>query len=206
MWCKNPDPVDFRRLGLVNIYEDANAYEVRPGRERPVRRQVSGQPTLTIREEVREDLLYGSRGRSGRQLEAYHALFGSVGADGYPKPLWDAETGVIDTAVIAHWRKYDLLQYLKENWSRIGPDIVGKLHFSRGDMDNYYFNEALYGVEGFLESRSDPYYAGEFVWGRPRKGHGWIPERWKDDKLYRFIANYITRVAPPSADTKSWKY
>ena len=43
----------------------------------------------------------GSHGRSGQQFEAWEAVYGPVGVDGYPKPLWDKTTGKIDQTVAA---------------------------------------------------------------------------------------------------------
>ena len=40
---------------------------------------------------------------------------------------------------------------------------MGKLHFICGDMDNFYLNLAMYRMEDFLESTSDPHYGGSFL-------------------------------------------
>ena len=38
----------------------------------------------------------GSHGRSAQQLETWEAVYGPIGADGYPLPIWDKRTGHID--------------------------------------------------------------------------------------------------------------
>ena len=79
--------------------------------------------------------------------------------------------------VARSWREhdYDIREYLERNWSRIGPDLAGKIHLYCGDMDNYYLNLAVYLLEDFLKGTKDPAYGGTVQYGRPLKGHGWQP-------------------------------
>lgn len=102
------------------------------------------------------------------------AVYGPVGEDGYPKPLWDKRTGRIDQDVALYMRDhgYDLRYYIESKWKEIGPGLVGKLHFYCGDMDNFYLNSSLYMLEAFLKKTANPAYDGYFEWGRPMKGHG----------------------------------
>ena len=52
--------------------------------------------------------------------------------------------GVLDHDVAEYWREnYDLLHYMKTNWSWLGPKLMGKLHIYTGDMDNFYLNNAV---------------------------------------------------------------
>ena len=209
-WTFFPDPVDFRRYDMVDIYDDENAFTA-PGREwlapeRYIMRQSDGQPEVTVRQFSRLEATLGSRGRSGQQLEAWEAVYGPVGDDGYPKPLWDKMTGNIDHDVAAYMRDhgYDLRYYIETNWPKIGPPLVGKLHVYCGDMDNYYLNLAVYLLEDFLKSANNPDYAGSFEYGRPMKGHGWMPMSLEE--LAKIMAEHITRNAPPGEDTKAWSY
>ena len=211
-WVFYPDPIDFRRFFLIDIYEDENAFRA-PGwsdgqlaPERYAFRGDDGQPLQSIRELSRLASVLGSRGRSTDYLEAWEASFGPVGEDGYPRPLWDKRTGVIDREVARYWREngYDLRHYLEANWPQIGPDLVGKLHFICGDMDNYYFNHPVYLVEEFLEATESPHYGGSFRYGRPNKGHGWTPIT--NAELFREMAAHLTRNAPVGTDTRGWKY
>ena len=43
-----------------------------------------------------QEAVLGTNGRSGGQMDAFHATFGPAGSDGYPAKLWNAETGEID--------------------------------------------------------------------------------------------------------------
>jgi putative esterase len=209
-WTFFPDPVDFRRYDLVNIYDDDNAFVVPHHQwtfpERYVMRQSDGQPEVTVRQFSQLEATLASHGRSGQQLEAWEAVYGPVGGDGYPKPLWDKLTGKVDHDVARYMRDhgYDLREYLESNWPKIGPELVGKLHLYVGDMDNYYLNLAVYLLEDFLKDTKDLYYAGSFEYGRPMKGHGWMPM--SRAELVRMMAGQIKKDAPPGGDTEQWNY
>jgi hypothetical protein len=205
-WTFYPDPIDFRHFFLINIYEEINAFEA-PGYEwlKPQRyavRQADGQPIQSIQQVSQLSMALGSRGRSCEYLEAWEASFGPVGEDGYPKPLWDKKTGVIDREVALYWRNqgYDLVHYLRTNWHEVGPDLVGKLHLYVGDMDNYYFNMPVYALEEFLAETENPHYPGTFHYGRPLKEHGWHPVT--QAELLRMMADYIARNAPDGENTQ----
>lgn len=210
-WSFFPDPIDFRYYMLTNIYADKNAFYkeynwMKP--ERPMMRDVHGQVMVTLRQLSQMEAVLGSKGRSGQQLDIWQAVYGPVGEDGYPKPLWDKLTGEIDHEVAEYFKeRYDLRYYLKKNWSTIGPKLAGKLFLSCGDMDNFYLNEAVYEFEKFLESTKNPYYAGYFQYGRPRKGHGWTQFFGKEaGALQREMAEHITNNAPREENPSRWKY
>jgi len=209
-WTFYPDPIDFRRFFLINIYEDENAF-VAPGfkwlkPERYSFRSREGQPIQSVRQLSQLTMVLGSRGRSCEYLEAWEASFGPVGSDGYTMPLWDKKTGEIDHEVAQYWRDngYDLFHYIKTNWSTIGPDLVGKIHMYVGDMDNYYFNLPVYFLEELLENTENPYYEGSFHYGRPLMQHGWHPMTRAE--LIRIMADHATKNSSPGEDTKMWRY
>ena len=196
-WTMYPDPVDFRRDQLVNIYDDDNAFRA-PGfdymtPERPMMRTAEGQVTQTMRQMSQLEDVLGSHGRSGQQFEAWEAVYGPVGEDGYPQPLWDKKTGKIDKQVAGYMRDhgYDLGAYLKANWAKIGPQLKGKIHLYVGDMDNYYLNLAVYQLEEYLKTTDA---GATFEYGRPMKGHGWQPMT--NGELVRMMAEQIRRNAP----------
>jgi hypothetical protein len=208
-WTFYPDPIDFRAYCLTNIYEDENAFQV-PGREwlipeRYFRRSPAGQPENSMRQLSQLEAVLGSKGRSAQQLEIWEAVYGPVGEDGYPMPLWDKLSGTIDLKVAEYMREhgYDLRHYIETNWPRIGRHLVGKLHIYCGDMDDYYLNLAVYMLEDFLKSTSNPAYAGSFEYGRPMKGHGWHPMT--NAQLVRMMAAEIAKNAPPGEDISVWR-
>lgn len=206
-WVYYPDPVDFHRWGLTDIYSDENAFTP-PGtgwlpQERPFMRTPDGQVQVTARQQSQLENVLGTHGRSGDQEDAWGAVYGPVDADGYPAPLWDKTTGTIDHAVAAHMKKngYDLTQYLQAHWAEIGPALKGKLHFYCGDMDHFYLNLAVYRLEDFLTATTNPAYGGTFAYGRPMKGHGIRPTSTGD--MLRDMASKIKANAP-AGETQDW--
>jgi len=207
-WSYAPDPLDFRNVEGVNIYEDGNAfYKQHEWYRVPTantRFAPTGEVRLTSEQRNTMELVHGTKGRSGQQLDIWSAVFGPLGDDGYFKPLFDKETGVIDSEVAAFWRdNYDLRNILQSNWSELGPQLVGKLHVIAGDMDNFYLNVGVYHMQEFLESTSAPYYDGSFTFGA-RGGHGWRP--YASDELLRVMADHIAANAPRGTDTSGWRH
>ncbi|OAV43559.1 esterase family protein [Lewinella sp. 4G2] len=169
----SPDPVTFSRMQLINLYEDPNAFFNASGYERPSSRDIYGDPTLSIRQEVTDENVTaptGTYNTSRGQWGAWNALYSAKGEDGYPKPAFDPVTGKIDPTAVKHWRQYDLLQYTKKNWTTLGPKLQGKVYVWMGDMDNYYLNNALREYDAFLKTTSRPKSDAviEFV---PMEGH-----------------------------------
>lgn len=205
-WVLYPDPVDFRRYQMSNVYEDDNAFEVPHGDwstlVRPLSRNADGQVTLTMKEMNRLEAVLGSNVRTGEQIAAWDAAYGPVGKDGYPRPIWDRLTGKIDREVAFYMRDngYDLRYNLEKNWPRIGGDLVGKIHVYCGDMDNYYLNLAVYHLEDFLKSANNPKAEAVFEYGRPMKPHGWQP--FTNAELIRMMAARINKTTPGAVATK----
>jgi hypothetical protein len=209
-WVLQPDPIDFRHYQQTDIYKDENAFFVATGPftsvERPSKRTVTGQTLWTQRQMSLFEEVLGTHGRSEFQLEGWEAVYGPVGSDGYPKPLWDKLTGKIDHEVADYMRDngYDLRAYAAQHWPTIGPKLIGKLHFFCGDMDDFFLNLAVYDFEEFLKSTTSPHYEGEFTYGRPLKGHSWHAFTWGG--LVRQLAEYVKRNAPAGDDVNGWNY
>ena len=209
-WVFQPDPIDFTRYQMTNIYTDTNAFAVVSGPfttvERGFQRTVDGQTVISTRALSRFEEVLGTHGRAGYQLEAWEAVYGPVGADGYPVPLWNKLTGTIDKNVATYMRDngYDLRAYAEKMWPTIGSQLVGKLHFSAGDMDDYWLNLAVYKFQDFLKTTSNPHYEGDFVYGRPMKGHAWHPTTWAD--FIRKVGASVKAAAPAGQSTNSWNY
>jgi hypothetical protein len=166
-WAFAPDPVDFRSLQLINIYQDNNAYVNKDGSERAGMRDTDGTVRETMHHQCQIENVLGrvnSWVNSGQQWGAWNAVFGPRGDDGKPVPLWDPQTGVIDHQAAEHWKHYDLRLSLERNWPTLGPKLRGKLHIWVGDADNYVLNEAVHRLDIFL-SNAQPAYGGEIVYG-----------------------------------------
>jgi hypothetical protein len=169
-------------------------------------RAVDGQPVLSEREYSRYEDVLGSHGRSTDQLEAWESVFGPVGDDGYPKPLWDKRTGHIDHEVALYMRDhgFDLRYYLAQHWPTIGAQLVDKIHVDVGEADNFYLNLAVYDLQAFLDSTSAPRAGAVFHYGRPEMGHGW--QHTTTANMVREMGDFITAHAPPGENSAQWKY
>lgn len=203
-----PDPVDFRDVEGINIYEDRNAYEKHyEWRREPTIsvRRADGIIIQTCREKNYYELARGTKGRSGEQFDIWSAVYGPVGEDGYFKPLYDKVTGEIDPEVAAYWKEnYDLRHYLEKNWSWIGPKLVGKLHLFTGDMDTFYLNNAVLMLQDFMNQTEDPHYPG-FFWYAPRKPHCWAGPFTPEQRLV-FFATHIATHTPRDVEVNWWNY
>jgi hypothetical protein len=214
-----PDPIDFRAYTVVDIYKDTNAYWYEgPFKRvpRPGHRNYLGHLSSTLEQMNRMELVLGTRSRSGGQWDIWEAVYSPVGADGYPKRIWDKRTGAIDRAVAEYWREnYDLSYILRRDWEKgLGRKLQGKIHIYVGEADNFYLNNAVYLVEEFLKNTKNPPYDGEVDYG-PRAEHCWNGDHTRPNAYSRlryhqmFIPRAVARMdktAPKGADLKSWKY
>ena len=213
-----PDPIDFRAYMVVDIYRHKNAYYIDDSWKRtprPGKRNYLGELAATIEDMNHMELALGTKSRSGGQFDIWEAVYSPVGADGYPKPIWNKLTGEIDRPVAEHWREnYDLGYILRRDWKKLGPKLAGKLHIYVGEADNYYLNNAVYLVEEFLKTTKNPAYGGEVDY-EPRAEHCWNGDHTRPNALSRlryhqmFMPRAVERMlktAPPGADLKSWRY
>lgn len=158
-WSYSPDPVSFKKMQLVNIYEDENVFYNRQDYLRPSMRSLYGDPIFSVKQEVLVENVEGitnSYTTSGGQWGAWNALYSPKGKDGLPKAMFDPVTGKIDKEVAKHWKKYDLLAYTSANWQQLGPKLKGKIHIWMGDMDNFYLNNALRDFNEYLKTTENP--------------------------------------------------
>lgn len=213
-----PDPIDFRSLCLVDIYKDKNAFWYDSEFKklpRPSHRNYLGQIQATMEENNHYELVLGTKTRSGEQWDIWEAVYSPQGEDGYPKRIFNKETGEIDRSVANYWKEnYDLRYILQRDWKSLGPKLQGKLHIYCGDMDNYYLNNAVYQMEAFLKTTRSPFYNGEVDYG-DRAEHCWNGDHVNPNQISRLRYNtmYLPKIlkriqesAPKGADTKSWKY
>jgi hypothetical protein len=214
-WGFCPDPVDFHAFQTIDVYTDRNAfYDTGSFKKLPklLGRTQNDRVLATMEDFTRQELVLGTRGRSGGQMDAFHATFGPVGPDGYPAKLWDPVSGDIDPEVARHWREhYDLTAVLQKDWERLGPRLAGKLHVKMGTKDTFFLDAATRRMEQFLESTKlpgrGPYYGGTFEYG-PDQPHCWsgnIPAGQTQVMHYLPIfAEHMKKMAPKDADVTSW--
>jgi hypothetical protein len=207
-WAYCPDSVTFMDVEGINIYEDENAfYKVHDWRKVPTAnsRTVNGQLVMTSQQRNYFELVNGTHGRSGEQIDIWSAVFGPIGKDGYFEPLFDKRTGVINKQVAQYWKEhYDLLYYLQQNWSTVGPKLVDKLYFYTGDVDTYYLNNSTRELENWMKQTTNPHYEGFFMYGN-NKPHCWSGPVSSSERL-KEIAQFIQRKRPEGATTSWWTY
>jgi hypothetical protein len=210
-WGFCPDPVDFHAFQTINVYQDTNAYwDQGPFARLPklLGRTPNDRVLATMESFSRQEAVLGERARSGGQMDAFHATFGPVGADGYPAKLWDAQTGAIDPAVAKYWREhYDLTALLAKDWERLGPRLQGKLHVTMGTKDTFFLDAAAHRMQAFLESTKlpgkGPYYGGSFDFGdnEPHCYAGKVPAGVPMLSYYvRVFADHMRTMAPRDAE------
>ena len=213
-----PDPIDFRAYTVIDLYKWSNAFHIDGAHKQilqPAMRNYLGQTLISIKDANAYELALGTHGRSGEQWDIWQAVYGPVGADGYPQPIFNKETGEIDREVADYWHEhYDLRAILEKNWPTLGPKLQGKIHIYCGSMDTYFLNDAVYLMEDFLKSTTNPPYDGEVKYG-DRAEHCWNGDPNLPNYLSRLhyntmylpkIMERIEKTAPPGADLTSWKY
>ncbi len=196
-WVFYPDPLDFHYHQLVDIYDDANAYVHEHdwlNVPRPSAREVSGDTEWTMEEENHWELALGTMGRSGLgQWDVWQAVYGPQGADGYPAPIWDKDTGVIDPAVAQQWLPMDMDDYVTSNWDKLGRLLTGRMFFFVGTADTYFLNNAVRLFQQNTGMLTDPATDWSFDYGVDQP-HGYSP--YTNQQLVTIMAQYMASQAP----------
>jgi hypothetical protein len=218
-----PDPVDFHAYMTVDLYKQDNMFYLEGANktvEQPAMRDYLGHTLISMRDNIAYEAALGDHGRSGEQFDIWQAVYSPAAADdGYPRPIFDKRTGVIDHETAEYWRQhYDLDAILQRDWATLGPKLQGKLHLYVGSDDNYFLNDAVYLMEDFLQQTGEPGrgvpWEGEVRYG-PRAEHCWNGDATKPNWYSRLhynqmyvpqIMQRIQKTAPPGADLTTWRY
>jgi hypothetical protein len=218
-WAACPDPVDFHAYQNIDLYNDTNAF-VRKGdfAEIPIAgdRKPDGTIVATAGGEFGFEYVLGTHGRSTEQWNIWQAVFSPAGPDGYPAQIIDPVSGDIDKKVLDYWHDhYDLTAVLKRDWPTLGPKLEGKLHLAVGDGDTYFLNNAVHLLQKELDATRNPHSDATFQYGpgMPHCYTGGPAEytmqennaNWAQRVLPQMVDRMLA-TAPPSADTKSWRY
>ncbi|MBY0111300.1 MAG: esterase family protein [Phycisphaerales bacterium] len=151
-WSTSPDPVDFRKFQLVNIYEDENFYQSRgkdgtlnewPSFRRTSRDSGQSKEIMTVRRECRQEDMLGADNSSGQQYDSWCAVAGPRNERGRPAALFDPVTGVIDRAVAEKYRAYDIGEIVRKQPQKYLPILKERVRLICGDADSFYLNEAV---------------------------------------------------------------
>jgi len=207
-WGYCPDPVTFTNVEGINIYKDTNAfYKKYEWRQEPTVNSFFTDERIILTSEQRNhmELVNGTHGRSGEQIDIWSAVYGPVGKDGYFEPLFNKRTGQINPEVAQYWKDhYDLLEYLKRNWATLGPKLVDKVRIYVGTMDTYQLNIAVREFEDWMKTTENPHYEGFFEYGvgEPHcyTGRTTTPERLVE------IADFIAGKRPYVEAAPWWKH
>lgn len=140
-WATAPDPVDFHDFLGVDLYApNANMYHAADGKPRPLERD-NDKVLGTIADAARLESVLG---HSGGQLRSFEWVFSPNRRDGEPAFLFDRETGAVDPAVAAYWRRrYDIGHRIEADWPSLGRYLDGKVHVVVGTADSYYLDGSV---------------------------------------------------------------
>lgn len=214
-----PDPVDFHAYQNIDLYTETNAF-TRHGDfgdiPIPADRKPDGSVIGNTGPEFAFETALGTHGRSTEQWMIWQAVFSPVGPDGYPAPVIDPLTGVIDKQVVQYWHDhFDLAAILARDWPTLGPKLEGKLHLAVGDADTYFLNNAVHLLEDQLKATRNPHSDATFQYGpgQPHCYTGGPPEHTMREnnamwiqRVLPLMTDHMLATAPANADTKSWRY
>jgi S-formylglutathione hydrolase FrmB len=194
-WSHVPDPVDFHDFQRIDLYAPgANMYTDDADARRPLAR--NGAQTMIWYDNFcrMENVL----GRGG-QIGSFEAVFSPRGADGLPRPLFDRETGAVDTVTAKSWEPYDIRLVIERGWKGengakgLQERLAGKLHIYAGEVDNFFLEGATRNLKATLEAlNSDAQ-----VVIVPGMGHAFSPEGVEQMRAALHAAS--AAAAPPGA-------
>lgn len=164
-WSTSPDPVDFRRFQLSDIYSQPSMYTGPDGKDLPAYRTGRG-PAMSVRQENLIEEVLGPDNTSGQQWDSWFAVFGQRNERGNPVALFDPATGAIDRTVAESYRAYDISEFLRRDEAKYAALFQQRIRLVVGDADNFYLNEAVALLKPMVEKIS-------FL-TLPEGGHGYI--------------------------------
>lgn len=153
-WSTSPDPVDFRRFELVDMYGRENFFKDEKG-ETPSARIGGDAVTQTIREESTVEDVLGPNRSSAQQWASWQACWGTRQADGRPTPLFDPVTGVINKVEAETYRRFDIGHRLRTQPAKFIPLFRKNVRLLCGTKDDYFLEEAVKLLKADLE-KLDP--------------------------------------------------
>lgn len=146
-----PDPIDFRKLQNVNIYNETNAFiNSTDGSLLPSARQFSvedvAEVVFTTADWSHWELSLGTLSRSRSQIDVWNAVYGAQDSNGYPLELYNKINGEINRKAVEYWKDFDLSLYLSNNWKgkkNLGYVLKDRIHLSVGTHDDYYLDNSV---------------------------------------------------------------
>jgi enterochelin esterase-like enzyme len=147
-WSTSPDPSDFHSFSEIDLYApNANAYRKPEGSPWPIMR-MDGKVIVTLQQYARMEQALGPY---GGQLASFEWVFSPKSDSGAPRQMFNRVTGDVDPAVVAYWHDhYDLAHIVEANWTRLKPDLTGRIHLVVGTADTFYLDGAAHRFEAVL--------------------------------------------------------
>ena len=144
----------FKRTMRPGYRDHYSGTAVLPGTSTPAYGSPYGQTTATIEEMNRREMVLGPHSRSCGQWDAWEAVFGPKGSDGYPARVWCKEParcgsgyGQINQTVVSYWREhFDMTHKIRQRWAGaagLGKKLSGKLHVYVGAGDSFFLTDAV---------------------------------------------------------------
>jgi hypothetical protein len=166
----------FKRTPRPGYRDHYSGTAVLPGTSIPTYGSPYGHTTATIEEMNRREFVLGTHSRSCGQWDIWEAVFGPVGADGYPARVWCKDPdpasgcvyGQINRTVVQYWREhFDLTERLKKSWtSGLGKKVSGKLHVYVGGGDSFFLTNAVMDLQDWAsDPELSPPFGGEILIG-----------------------------------------
>ena len=160
-FASSPDPVDFSRFQLSDLYADTSAFTDAEGKERPSYRvplmKQFDKVCMTVREEVSMERVLGPARDSGEQWDSWAAMWSAVDpATKLPRPLFDPLTGTIDRGVVRNeWSRYDIAARVRADPARYLPIFRERVRLVCGARDGFYLERAVAGLQAALETGAE---------------------------------------------------
>lgn len=154
-----PDPLTFADFLTVDIYKDKNLYVSNYGYPISASRTIYGHSRLSWYDLIQYERIVSHEDSyliSGEGMGMMNAVYSPKGKDGLPMSIFNQETGKINHDIAELWRKWDLLEYVKNNWETLGPKLQGKIYIQVSDNDNYYLNYGVRALDEFLKTTKNP--------------------------------------------------
>jgi hypothetical protein len=136
-------------------------------------RDYLGHTFITTEESTPTNWPWATMGRSGEQFDIWQAVYGPVGEDGYPQPIFDKVTGEIDPQrgrVLARTlRSERFCSATGRSWARVGGQRFTSMSAptTRTSSERRRLSHG-----GLSQATNNPPYDGEVTYG-PRAEHCW---------------------------------
>ena len=138
-WSCAPDPLDFSKFLLIDLYESKSLYVKSDGTPIMMTRPIGGMGRVTFQQFGHYERFFGP----GGQLRSFGATFCKRQDDGSPEPWYDERTGELDHDVIKQWKPYELTDFLPKQLKKYPEQIRGKVNLTVHREDIFYLDRSF---------------------------------------------------------------